>query len=116
MRRRTDRLSLRLAPASGSTSGRYSRDATRRSDPAPRVARAERHTGGCLHLTVDVRFGLAQLYQLRGRVGRSHHQAYAYLLVDTEALTAQAKKRLEAIQSMEQLGSGLYIATHYLEL
>src|SRR5574340_669463 len=51
------------------------------------------------------RFGLAQLHQLRGRVGRSHHQAYAYLLVETEALTAQAKKRLEAIQSMEQLRS-----------
>ncbi len=63
------------------------------------------------------RFGLAQLHQLRGRVGRSHHQAYAYLLVDnTEALTAQAKKRLEAIQAMEQLGSGFYIAMHDLEI
>jgi len=62
------------------------------------------------------RFGLAQLHQLRGRVGRSHHQAYAYLLVETEALTAQAKKRLEAIQSMEQLGSGFYLAMHDLEV
>ncbi|MDP4027855.1 MAG: helicase-related protein, partial [Gallionella sp.] len=62
------------------------------------------------------RFGLAQLHQLRGRVGRSHHQAYAYLLVETEALTAQAKKRLEAIQSMDQLGSGFYLAMHDLEI
>ncbi len=63
------------------------------------------------------RFGLAQLHQLRGRVGRSHHQAYAYLLVDSkEGLTAQAKKRLEAIQSMEQLGSGFYLAMHDLEI
>jgi transcription-repair coupling factor (superfamily II helicase) len=62
------------------------------------------------------RFGLAQLHQLRGRVGRSHHQAYAYLLVEIEALTAQAKKRLEAIQAMEQLGSGFYLAMHDLEI
>jgi transcription-repair coupling factor (superfamily II helicase) len=63
------------------------------------------------------RFGLAQLHQLRGRVGRSHHQAYAYLLVDSlEGITAQAKKRLEAIQSMEQLGSGFYLAMHDLEI
>jgi len=62
------------------------------------------------------RFGLAQLHQLRGRVGRSHHQAYAYLLVETEALTVQAKKRLEAIQAMEQLGSGFYLAMHDLEI
>ena len=63
------------------------------------------------------RFGLAQLHQLRGRVGRSHHQAYAYLLVDNkESLTAQAKKRLEAIQAMEQLGSGFYLAMHDLEI
>ena len=62
------------------------------------------------------RFGLAQLHQLRGRVGRSHHQAYAYMLVETEALTAQAKKRLEAIQAMEQLGSGFYLAMHDLEI
>ena len=53
------------------------------------------------------KFGLAQLHQLRGRVGRSHHQAYAYLLTPgEEALGAQAKKRLEAIQMMEELGSG----------
>ena len=63
------------------------------------------------------RFGLAQMHQLRGRVGRSHHQAYAYLLVDNlEGLTSQAKKRLEAIQAMEQLGSGFYLAMHDLEI
>jgi transcription-repair coupling factor (superfamily II helicase) len=63
------------------------------------------------------RFGLAQLHQLRGRVGRSHHQAYAYLLTpDEEALTTQAKKRLEAIQMMEELGSGFYLAMHDLEI
>ena len=63
------------------------------------------------------RFGLAQLHQLRGRVGRSHHQAYAYLLTPPEeALTAVAKKRLEAIQLMEALGSGFYLAMHDLEI
>jgi len=63
------------------------------------------------------RFGLAQLHQLRGRVGRSHHQAYAYLLTPpADALSAQAKKRLEAIQLMEDLGSGFYLAMHDLEI
>jgi transcription-repair coupling factor (superfamily II helicase) len=63
------------------------------------------------------RFGLAQLHQLRGRVGRSHHQAYAYLLTPpADALTALAKKRLEAIQLMEELGSGFYLAMHDLEI
>ncbi len=63
------------------------------------------------------KFGLAQLHQLRGRVGRSHHQAYAYLLVPAEeALGKQAKKRLEAIQMMEELGSGFYLAMHDLEI
>ncbi|MGI4861520.1 MAG: transcription-repair coupling factor [Janthinobacterium lividum] len=63
------------------------------------------------------RFGLAQLHQLRGRVGRSHHQAYAYLLVrDVETLTNQATRRLEAIQQMEELGSGFYLAMHDLEI
>jgi len=63
------------------------------------------------------KFGLAQLHQLRGRVGRSHHQAFAYLLVEAEeALTAQAKKRLEAIQMMEELGAGFYLAMHDLEI
>ncbi|HET9645816.1 MAG TPA: transcription-repair coupling factor, partial [Burkholderiaceae bacterium] len=63
------------------------------------------------------KFGLAQLHQLRGRVGRSHHQAYAYLLVpDMEALTKQAAQRLEAIQQMEELGSGFYLAMHDLEI
>lgn len=63
------------------------------------------------------KLGLAQLHQLRGRVGRSHHQAYAYLLTPGEdAITSQAKKRLEAIQSMEELGSGFYLAMHDLEI
>jgi transcription-repair coupling factor (superfamily II helicase) len=63
------------------------------------------------------KFGLAQLHQLRGRVGRSHHQAYAYLLVpDLESLTKQAEQRLEAIQQMEELGSGFYLAMHDLEI
>ena len=63
------------------------------------------------------KFGLAQLHQLRGRVGRSHHQAYAYLLVpDVEGLTKQAAQRLDAIQSMEELGSGFYLAMHDLEI
>ena len=63
------------------------------------------------------KFGLAQLHQLRGRVGRSHHQAYAYLLVpDVQSLTKQANQRLEAIQQMEELGSGFYLAMHDLEI
>jgi len=63
------------------------------------------------------RLGLAQLHQLRGRVGRSHHQAYAYLLTPGEdAMTGNAKKRLEAIQAMEDLGAGFYLAMHDLEI
>ena len=63
------------------------------------------------------KFGLAQLHQLRGRVGRSHHQAYAYLMVpDLQGLTKQAGQRLEAIQQMEELGSGFYLAMHDLEI
>ena len=63
------------------------------------------------------KFGLAQLHQLRGRVGRSHHQAYAYLMVpDVETLTKHAGQRLEAIQQMEELGSGFYLAMHDLEI
>ena len=63
------------------------------------------------------KFGLAQLHQLRGRVGRSHHQAYAYLMVpDKEHLTKQAGQRLDAIQQMEELGSGFYLAMHDLEI
>ncbi len=63
------------------------------------------------------KFGLAQLHQLRGRVGRSHHQAYAYLLVDEDRkLTSNAKKRLEAIQLMEDLGAGYHLAMHDLEI
>jgi len=63
------------------------------------------------------KFGLAQLHQLRGRVGRSHHQAYAYLLTHEEAKpTAQAQRRLDAIQAMEELGSGFFLAMHDLEI
>src|SRR4029434_8645875 len=63
------------------------------------------------------KFGLAQLHQLRGRVGRSHHQAYAYLMVpDIDGLTKQAAQRLDAIQQMEELGSGFYLAMHDLEV
>ncbi|PHM19575.1 MAG: transcription-repair coupling factor [Curvibacter sp. PD_MW3] len=63
------------------------------------------------------KFGLAQLHQLRGRVGRSHHQAYAYLMVpDKDGLTKQAAQRLDAIQQMEELGSGFYLAMHDLEI
>ena len=61
--------------------------------------------------------GLAQLHQLRGRVGRSHHQAYAYLLTPHEkSMTKDAKKRLEAIASLEDLGAGFTLATHDLEI
>ena len=63
------------------------------------------------------RFGLAQLHQLRGRVGRSHHRAYAYLVAPPKAeLTADAQKRLEAIDALEDLGSGFTLATHDLEI
>jgi transcription-repair coupling factor (superfamily II helicase) len=63
------------------------------------------------------KFGVAQLHQLRGRVGRSHHQAYAYLLTHEEAKpTAQAQRRLDAIQAMEELGSGFFLAMHDLEI
>jgi len=63
------------------------------------------------------RFGLAQLHQLRGRVGRSHHQAYAYLMIpDETAITRDASRRLEAIQAMEELGCGFYLAMHDLEI
>ncbi len=63
------------------------------------------------------KFGLAQLHQLRGRVGRSHHQAYAYLLTPNEkSLTTDAVKRLEAIVSLEDLGAGFTLATHDLEI
>ncbi|EEN3756286.1 transcription-repair coupling factor, partial [Salmonella enterica subsp. enterica serovar Typhi] len=62
-------------------------------------------------------FGLAQLHQLRGRVGRSHHQAYAWLLTPhPKAMTADAQKRLEAIASLEDLGAGFALATHDLEI
>jgi transcription-repair coupling factor (superfamily II helicase) len=63
------------------------------------------------------RLGLAQLHQLRGRVGRSHHQAYAYLIAPPlRSLTADAVKRLEAIEALEELGAGFTLATHDLEI
>jgi len=63
------------------------------------------------------KFGLAQLHQLRGRVGRSHHQAYAYLLTPTRnAMTDDAQKRLEAIANAQDLGAGFVLATHDLEI
>lgn len=63
------------------------------------------------------KLGLAQLHQLRGRVGRSHHRAYAYLLTPpARSLTVDARKRLEAIESMEELGAGFTLATHDLEI
>ena len=63
------------------------------------------------------RFGLAQLYQLRGRVGRSHHRAYAYLIVPPrKAMTSDAVKRLEVIESLEELGAGFTLAVHDMEI
>ena len=63
------------------------------------------------------KFGLAQLHQLRGRVGRSHHQAYAYLLLPTQTkLTPDAQKRVDAIQSASDLGAGFTLASHDLEI
>ncbi|MCK7547135.1 transcription-repair coupling factor [Marinobacter koreensis] len=63
------------------------------------------------------KFGLAQLHQLRGRVGRSHHQAYAYLLTPPpKAMTSDAKKRLDAISESQDLGAGFMLATHDLEI
>ena len=63
------------------------------------------------------RFGLAQLHQLRGRVGRSHHRAYAYLVVpEKRAMTGDAQRRLEAIAAMDELGAGFTLATHDLEI
>ena len=63
------------------------------------------------------KLGLAQLYQIRGRVGRSHHRAYAYLIVPPQnAMTKDAIKRLEAIESIEDLGAGFTLATHDMEI
>ncbi|SMB86411.1 transcription-repair coupling factor [Pasteurella testudinis DSM 23072] len=63
------------------------------------------------------KFGLAQLHQLRGRVGRSHHQAYAYLLTpNPKRMTKDALKRLEALESLDNLGAGFVLATHDLEI
>jgi transcription-repair coupling factor (superfamily II helicase) len=63
------------------------------------------------------RFGLAQLHQLRGRVGRSHHRAYAYMVVpDKKSMTSDAAKRMEAIAALDELGAGFTLATHDLEI
>jgi transcription-repair coupling factor (superfamily II helicase) len=63
------------------------------------------------------KLGLAQLYQIRGRVGRSHHRAYAYLIVPPQkVMTKDAIKRLEAIESIEDLGAGFTLATHDMEI
>lgn len=63
------------------------------------------------------KLGLAQMHQLRGRVGRSHHRAFAYLVVpDNRNITSDARKRLEAIASMDELGAGFTLATHDLEI
>ncbi|OAD23142.1 transcription-repair coupling factor [Candidatus Thiomargarita nelsonii] len=63
------------------------------------------------------KLGLAQLYQLRGRVGRSHHRAYAYLIIPPrKAMTKDAQKRIDAIGSLEELGMGFTLATHDLEI
>jgi len=63
------------------------------------------------------KFGLAQIHQLRGRVGRSHHQAYAYLLTPhRKMMTSDAQKRLQAISEAEDLGAGFILATHDLEI
>ncbi|MDX1569091.1 MAG: transcription-repair coupling factor [Xanthomonadales bacterium] len=63
------------------------------------------------------KLGLAQLHQLRGRVGRSHHRAFAYLVVPPpKAMTADARKRLEALESLDELGAGFTLATHDLEI
>ena len=63
------------------------------------------------------RLGLAQMHQLRGRVGRSHHRAYAYLVVpDKKSISSDARKRLDAIASMDELGAGFTLATHDLEI
>ena len=62
-------------------------------------------------------FGLAQLHQLRGRVGRSHHKAYAYLVIKShQSITLDAKKRLDALASLEELGAGFMLANHDLEI
>lgn len=63
------------------------------------------------------KLGLAQLHQIRGRVGRSHHRAFAYMMIPhPRSITADAKKRLEAIESLEDLGVGFTLATHDLEI
>ncbi len=74
-------------------------------------------TANTIVISRSDKFGLAQLHQLRGRVGRSHHQAYAYLLVpEVQSLSKTAQQRLEAITQMEELGAGFYLAMHDLEI
>ncbi|OOY41309.1 transcription-repair coupling factor, partial [Solemya velum gill symbiont] len=75
------------------------------------------HTANTIIINRADKLGLAQLHQLRGRVGRSHHRAYAYMLAPPQkSITADAKKRLEAIESLEDLGAGFTLATHDLEI
>ena len=75
------------------------------------------HTANTIIIQRADKFGLAQLHQLRGRVGRSHHRAYAYLITpDRKSMTADAIKRLEAIESLEDLGVGFTLASHDLEI
>ncbi len=74
-------------------------------------------TANTIIINGATKFGLAQLYQLRGRVGRSHHQAYAYLLVESIVyLPRDSRRRLEAIEELHQLGAGYVVATHDLEI
>jgi transcription-repair coupling factor (superfamily II helicase) len=74
-------------------------------------------TANTIMINLADRLGLAQLHQLRGRVGRSHHRAYAYLLVPSrKGLTQDAARRLEALESLEELGAGFVLATHDLEI
>ena len=74
-------------------------------------------TANTIFINKADRLGLAQLHQIRGRVGRSHHRAYAYLLTPPESvMTEDAKKRLAAIESLEDLGVGFTLATHDLEI
>ncbi len=74
-------------------------------------------TANTILINLADHMGLAQLHQLRGRVGRSHHRAYAYLIAPPRrALSGDAAKRLDAIESMEELGAGFALATHDLEI
>jgi transcription-repair coupling factor (superfamily II helicase) len=74
-------------------------------------------TANTIIINKAINFGIAQLHQLRGRVGRSHHQAYAYLLTqEGQKLKQDAKQRLEALEQLQDLGSGFLLANHDLEI